>query len=293
MNIKGKETEGLVLEFDVARMFLAEEEEEEEARIVVSLLDVTERKRTEEELKQSEQRYRTIVETVPDVIYTLAADDGRFTSLNPAFETITGWSREEWVGKTFATLVHPEDMQLATGTFQQVLRGEYPRLYELRILAKSGEYLIGEFTSMPHFKEGKIVGELGIARDITERKLLEKKLINSKEQLRALASRLQNVREEEKLELSRELHDNVGQMLTALQMDISFLEKNIINRNRKINTQIIKKKFSGMVELLNSTIDIIREISTNLRPAILDSFGLIFTIEWYLKEFQKKKRHCL
>ncbi|MCX6233304.1 MAG: PAS domain S-box protein [Bacteroidetes bacterium] len=139
-------------------------------------IDITERKRAEEELKQSEQRYRTIVETVPDVIYTLAADDGRFTSLNPAFETITGWSRDEWVGKTFATLVHPEDMQLATDTFQQVLRGEYPRPYELRILAKSGEYLIGEFTSMPQFKEGKIVGEFGIASDITERKRAEEEI---------------------------------------------------------------------------------------------------------------------
>ncbi len=139
------------------------------------------RKRAEEALRESEERYRRLVETAPEVIYSLSAGDGMIASLNPAFERITGWSRAEWLGKPFESLVHPDDLTLAMETFQQVLRGETPPSYELRILSKSGEYLIGEFKSVPNIEKGEVIGEFGIARDITERKRAEEALKESKE----------------------------------------------------------------------------------------------------------------
>jgi hypothetical protein len=148
--------------------------------------DITERKRAEEALGESEERYRTLVETAPDVIYTLSLEDATIASLNPAFETITGWPRAEWLGKPFAAIVHPDDLPLATETFQKASRGETPPPYELRILAKSGEYLVGEFISTPQVEGGKVVGELGIARDITERKQAEEALQTSEKRFRAL-----------------------------------------------------------------------------------------------------------
>jgi len=135
-----------------------------------------ERKRAEQELHESEERYRSLVEAAPDVIYTVSAEDGSFTSLNPAFETLTGWSRAEWLGKPLMGIVHPDDLPLAIETFQKASRGETHPPYELRVLSKSGEYLVGEFTSTPHVKDGKVVGELGIARDITKRKRAEEAL---------------------------------------------------------------------------------------------------------------------
>jgi len=134
------------------------------------------RKRAEEALRESEERYRRLIETAPDVIYNLSAEDGTFTLLNPAFERITGWSRAEWLGKPFMPLVHPDDLTLAREAFQQVSRGESIPPYELRILSKSGEYLIGEFTSFPHIEKRKVLGEFGIARDITERKRAEEEI---------------------------------------------------------------------------------------------------------------------
>jgi PAS domain S-box-containing protein len=136
--------------------------------------DITERKRVEQELHESEERYRSLVEAAPDVIYTVSAEDGSLTSLNPAFETLTGWSRAEWLGKPLVGIVHPDDLPVAVETSQKASRGETQPPYELRVLSKSGEYLVGEFTSTPHVKDGKVVGELGIARDITERKRAEK-----------------------------------------------------------------------------------------------------------------------
>ncbi|MCX7045015.1 MAG: PAS domain S-box protein [Candidatus Sumerlaeota bacterium] len=137
-----------------------------------------------EALRESEERYRSLVEAAPDVIYTISGEDGTLTSLNPAFEAITGWPRAQWLGKPFASLVHPEDLPLAEETFQKALNGQTLPIYELRILAKSGEYLVGEFTSTPQIKDGKVVGELGIVRDITERKRAEEALKKSAQLLR-------------------------------------------------------------------------------------------------------------
>jgi len=118
----------------------------------------------------NEYNYQILFDTAPDIIYTVAAGEGVITLLNPAFETITGWSRNEWIGKTFTALIHPDDLQFATKVVQKTMRGENPPSYELRILTKSGTYLVCEFTSVPQFELGKIVGLLSIARDITERK---------------------------------------------------------------------------------------------------------------------------
>jgi len=156
----------------------------ESVRILALCRDITERKRAEDALRESEERYRSLVEAAPDVIYTISAEDGSFTSLNSAFETVTGWSRAEWIGKPFASLAHPDDLPLAEQTFQRALRGETQPSYELRVLSKSGECLVGEFTSTPHVKGGKVVGELGIARDITQRKRAEEVLRLEKENFR-------------------------------------------------------------------------------------------------------------
>ncbi|MDI6779946.1 MAG: PAS domain S-box protein [Bacteroidota bacterium] len=153
-------------------------------------IDVTERKQVENALRESEERYLKLVETTPTVIYTLSAKDGVFTSLNPAFEKITGWLCSEWLGKPFMPLIHPDDLPVAIESFQQVIQGEPQPPYELRILSKSGEYLVGEFLSIPHIESGKIVGEFGIARDITERKRAEEKLRKSEDRYRTLVENL-------------------------------------------------------------------------------------------------------
>lgn len=128
-----------------------------------------------EALRASEAFYRSLVETSPEVIYSLSPVDGTFTSLNPAFEEITGWAREDWLGKPFMTLIHPDDLPIALEMYQRTLQGEAPPPFELRVLSKSGEYLVGEIivSKIQHIENGKMVRAFGFTRDITARKRAE------------------------------------------------------------------------------------------------------------------------
>ncbi|MBI2914194.1 MAG: PAS domain S-box protein [Chloroflexi bacterium] len=138
------------------------------------------------ELRRNEERYRNLVERARDVIYTLSPD-GTVTSLNPAFEAITGWSRGEWLGKPFGPLIHPDDSPTAAQNHRRLLRGEAPPVSQVRVLSKSGRYLVGEFAERPLMKNGDVIGIIGIGRDITARVRGEEALRESEERFRTLA----------------------------------------------------------------------------------------------------------
>jgi two-component system cell cycle sensor histidine kinase/response regulator CckA len=148
--------------------------------------DITERKKAEQALAESEQRYRNLVENAPDVIFTLASN-GTVASLNPAFEKITGWSQSEWLNKHFTSILHPDDLSRGLELFRLVMKGEKVAPFELRVLRKSGDYLTAEFTVTLQTQDGSVVGMLGIARDVTERQRAEDALRAEKERFRLAA----------------------------------------------------------------------------------------------------------
>ncbi len=145
-------------------------------------------------LAESEQRYRMLVDSALDIIYTISTS-GRILGINPAFEAVTGWSAREWVGKSFRSLIHPDDLAEVVGKGNLLLDGEILPSAEVRILAKSGEYRVLECRSTP-LRTGKMTAVIGTARDITIRKRME-------EALRAAHSQLEIRVEERTAELAR------------------------------------------------------------------------------------------
>ncbi|MDP4030428.1 MAG: PAS domain S-box protein [Gallionella sp.] len=150
--------------------------------------DITERKRAEELIRESEARYRKIFEHAADIIYLLNLD-GTFRSISPAFEQITGWKVEEWIGKPFALIVHPDDLPAASAAFQKALSGESIPSFRLRVARKSGQYFDAEIIITPF--EGDMA--MGIARDITESTQAEEGLRKSEAEFRTLAEAMPQI----------------------------------------------------------------------------------------------------
>jgi two-component system cell cycle sensor histidine kinase/response regulator CckA len=143
--------------------------------IIANYRDITERKKYEEALQQSEERYRTLIENVRDAIFRLTTE-GLISTINPAFETITGWSVKDWVGKSFTSIIHPDDVKVANEAFRKTIHGTMLPTLNVRIKTKNGDYTNVEVTMTPFKKDEVVVGVLGVARDITERKRLEEQM---------------------------------------------------------------------------------------------------------------------
>ncbi|HKR07669.1 MAG TPA: histidine kinase [Gemmatimonadaceae bacterium] len=121
---------------------------------------------------------------------------------------------------------------------------------------------------------GRIAGHFGIQRDITDRHLANEQIRTSAEQLRALASRLQKVREEERTEVAREIHDELGQALTGLKLDVAWM-KSRLPRDHEVMSQCV-----SVIQRIDQTLDAVRRIATELRPSVLDQLGLAAALEW-------------
>ncbi|MGA8259928.1 MAG: PAS domain S-box protein [Arenicellales bacterium] len=144
----------------------------------------THRREMEDKLRESELRYRSIFERAEDVIYMIGPD-GRFAVLSPSFERITQWKPEEWIGRDFMAIIHPEDQERARGIFEQTVTNNASSRFEMRIAGKAGDYWFGEFNVCPIDIQGNRY-LYGIGRDITERKRTDEALRASRNLLAAI-----------------------------------------------------------------------------------------------------------
>jgi PAS domain S-box-containing protein len=244
--------------------------------------DITAQKQAEDALVASEAKYRNLFEYSLEGI---GITKGRmFISANKALLSIWGYEdARDFLSISFVDHIHPDDRKFIEERLLKRSRGEWvsPN-YEVRIIRKDKEIRILE-VSAGQLKIGNETFIQSTYRDITLRKMADEELKRSREQLRSLASHLEKAREAERKEIAYEVHDDLGQALTALKMDVAWLGRKF----DKSNINLIER-VGSMSELIDETIQKIRRISTQLRPSILDHFGLGAAIEWLAEDFQKR-----
>ncbi|HLX11390.1 MAG TPA: PAS domain S-box protein, partial [Bacteroidota bacterium] len=248
--------------------------------------EITERKKSEEGRLHREQMLSSIYDTVGDVIFQIAVEpegEFRFTTVNRAFIATTGLTPEDVIGRRVSEVVPKESLSSVVARYQESIQNNRIVRWEETSVYPTGK-LTGEVSVAPIFdKTGKCTHLVGAVHDITLRKQAEAALRASKDQLRALADRLQAAREEERTHIAREIHDELGQMLTGLKMDVSWIGKQLPADLPKVT-----QRAASMKELIDTTIVSVRKIASELRPGVLDSLGLIAAIEWQAAEFQKR-----
>lgn len=180
--------------------------------------------------------------------------------------------------------LHPDDLERIDNEVDQFIKSNETRYEtEFRLRHSSGYYINILFRALAVRRNGIAERIVGTSVNISDMKRKEEELKESRQQLRALASHLLNVREEEKANIAREIHDELGASLTALNMDIRWLDKKIPESEQKA-----KEKIDSMGELVSRSVDQCGRIVSELRPTLIDDLGLMAAIDWQANEFSKR-----
>jgi PAS domain S-box-containing protein len=250
--------------------------------------EIVERGLAEDMLRRREQEFRTLAENTPDMVIRYDLACRRFYA-NPAYERETGipvsealhmepgspWQRDPPVEEYKARL-------------QQVMQTGVPAEIEMRSKNAEGHNVYHALHVVPERNPaGKVVGALAIGRNITAFKETERRLKESQHLLRELAARNEAVREEERKHLTREIHDELGQYLSALRLGMSVMGLQFGEENPALG-----KKIQDMVKLVDAMIKVVRNVVSSLRPAALD-MGIVSALEWLADEFRERTgMHC-
>jgi two-component system invasion response regulator UvrY len=221
----------------------------------------------------------SIINSLPG-IFLLREYQGRNLRWNKQFEEISGYGPEE-IPDLDVYLFYEEDEQVNVKQRVQNMLATGKSSAEVRVVTKAGDRIPFLLTAIVLQLEGKTcIMVMGF--DISERKKAEEELNLANEQLRHLSAHLQNIREEERKGIALEIHDELGQQLTALKMDLAWMIK------KSKQEPPLLDRLSGMDTLIDHTIDTVRRISSELRPSILDDLGLADALDWQSTEFGKR-----
>jgi PAS domain S-box-containing protein len=264
--------------------------------------DITER-------RQSEEQITYLARLMEDTTDAIFSTDTSFVirTWNKAAELLFGYSLAEVKGQSAGEILRTQmNKDIIRSTQEKMLRDGYWK-GEVYYLTKAGN-LLTILLSASRVKNAykQSDGIVLVCRDFTERKKMElqlqqfnneleeqvkkktAELSESYQDIRKLASHLLDVREEERASIAREIHDELGQQLTGLKMDISWITK----KKGVLDEKELDQKTITILNLLDTTIKTVRRIATDLRPSILDDLGLVAAIEWQSQEFERRSGIC-
>jgi len=223
-----------------------------------------------------EEAFRKTIEEVKDYAIYLLDDKGNIITWNKGAEIISGYSSEEIMGKNNTIFFLDEENGSNPSLSQlEMARREGKVILEGNRVRKDGStYYALTTTTTLYNKKGKVSGFLKISYDLTERKKNEELIIKNQQEIRKLMEHLEMAKEEERTSIAREIHDELGQMLTSLKIDLSLLLKDAEKGMEKLNDRVINMK-----KKVDSSITTVRRISSGLRPNELEFLGVEATLE--------------
>ena len=247
-------------------------------------MDITEQIEAEVALRENEKRLASMIANISDVI-AIVDENGVNRYKSPNVENWFGWKPEELVGKNTFENIHPDDSMFVQKAFKDLIgKPDVTQTLECRYLCKNEDYKWIELTAVNRFNDTTINGILINYHDISTRKKAENNLVRNKNELKKLTAELITVQETEKKMLAQELHDEIGQALTAMKINLSSIKSNLpTNHDVRAIKQIAETN-----EILDNIISQIHNISLNLRPELLDVLGLAATLKSYGNQFAKR-----
>lgn len=276
---------------------------------IVVTLDITERKLAEKALSESEQRFRAIINQSTAGI--LRSDiEGRSLFVNQAFCDLLGYREGELIGETIWKLTYPDDQEESRRWFDHLRARSRSFQLEERLVHKNGSILWVNVSASPILDEvDKPQSAVFIVVDITERKQAEQDLqelnlqlenrvqartaelqaanwalSESRKRLQVLSQRIVDIQEDERRAIARELHDRVGQTLTALNLNLTIVNDQLRNQtNTAINGRLLDS-----IKLVTEMIAIVRDVMSDLRPVVLDEYGLEAALQAYVTKFEER-----
>lgn len=246
--------------------------------------DVTAQRQANELIR----RQADIINQIQETVITIDMD-GYVTSWNNGAERLLGYTINEALGKHISFVYPEEDREFLERGVLTPVKTKGTHQLEIRRRTKSGVLRFAHLSlALLRNDSGAPIGIVGCSMDITDRKRGEEALLNSRNQLAALAVRLESVREEERGRIALEVHDVLGQALTGLKLDMSWVHKQITESKGSFEPSAVISRLASSLELVDSTIQSVREIATTLRPGVLDQLGLEAAVEWQAREFRHR-----
>jgi two-component system, NarL family, sensor histidine kinase UhpB len=240
------------------------------------LRDISERRRRE----AVERLQSSILENVHDSVI-LVDLQGRVQYWNQGAEALYGYKASEMLGRSIGAVL-PEGEAVEPDLEHVLATGDTSE--EARRRHKDGTPLwVESRRSVMRDAAGDVLGVLGVVKDVTQRHRVAEELERSRAQLRNLAGRLRRAREAERTSIARQIHDEMGQVLTALRMDVAWLEARLPR-----DQPSLLDKCTTMARLIEGTIGQVRTLAAQLRPGVLDELGLAAAIEWEAQEFARR-----
>jgi PAS domain S-box-containing protein len=239
-------------------------------------IDVTERKRAEEALRDASRYTRSLIEASLDPLVTISAE-GKIMDVNRATEQITGISRDQLIGTDF--LDYFTEPEKAREVYQKVFREGLVKDYPLAIRHTSGRVIDVLYNAAVYKNEaGDVQGVFAAARDVTDLKQKEG-------QIRFFASQCLTAQETERRRIAAELHDSIVASLAAAKFRVETLMQQIKQGGGSLGSM------NDIASTIGKIINDIRRIMADLRPSVLDDLGVIPAITWFCREFQQTYSH--